>query len=156
MAIVVGLVIFALQCSLKEGQGWLRVGTIVAVIATAVVVDIMAWVEPTFSTTAEPLLRVAGAMGILSACGLLALTVLARLNRQVDFEPTSSQFVEMDIHCPRCSHKQTIAIGDATCDSCGLRIHTRIEEPRCPGCGYLLYRLASQQCPECGITVGVG
>ena len=39
--------------------------------------------------------------------------------------------------------------GHAKCGSCGLRIRITVEEPRC-SCGYLLYRLEGDTCPECG------
>ena len=42
--------------------------------------------------------------------------------------------------------------GPARCAECGLHITISVEEPRCT-CGYLLYHLESDQCPECGRTI---
>ncbi len=49
--------------------------------------------------------------------------------------------------------KQTIELGGSACKACGLRIEVRAEEPRCRQCGYLLYRLTSDTCPECGTPI---
>jgi hypothetical protein len=57
---------------------------------------------------------------------------------------------EIFIHCPRCDTPQTIRAGKSTCQQCQLRIEVKVEEPRCPTCGYLLFKLTSGQCPECG------
>ena len=97
--------------------------------------------------------RCVGAAGILAGCGTLALVVLARLNRRVDYDPVSLDALEMVVFCPRCAKKQSIQIGQAECTQCALRIHVRVEEPRCPQCEYLLYRLTSDRCPECGALI---
>ena len=98
--------------------------------------------------------RFASAAGIVTGCGTLALCVLARLNRKVDFEPFSPGLSEITVVCPRCRKKQPIRIGDSACAACELRISIRIEEPRCPQCDYLLYGLTSDRCPECGTVLG--
>ncbi len=154
VAIVVAMMNIIARCPLKPGQVWLRAATLAAVVATAFVIDVAAIIDPSSSSTEELFFRLGGATGIVSACGLMALAVLARLNRQVDYEPLTGRILEMTLHCPRCDKKQTVQIGDAQCCDCQLRIHTRVEEPRCPGCGYLLYRLTADQCPECGVSLG--
>ncbi|MCH7606667.1 MAG: glycine--tRNA ligase [Chloroflexi bacterium] len=98
--------------------------------------------------------RVAAAGGIVAGCGTLALGVLARMNRKVEFEPFSPELSEITVVCPRCRKKQPIRIGDSACAACELRISIRIEEPRCPQCDYLLYGLTSDRCPECGGELG--
>ncbi len=97
--------------------------------------------------------RLAAAGGILTGCGSLALAVLARMNRKVDYEPVSLELNEMTVVCPRCRKKQSVRLGDSICCACELRISIRIEEPRCPQCDYLLYRLTSDRCPECGTVI---
>jgi hypothetical protein len=57
------------------------------------------------------------------------------------------------LFCPRCRKKQSLELGGASCTSCGLRIEVRAEEPRCAKCDYLLYKLTSDVCPECGAPI---
>jgi hypothetical protein len=64
-----------------------------------------------------------------------------------------SEIREITIICPGCDAKQTLPVGASSCSRCGLVIHTRIEEPRCAQCDYLLYMLKSDNCPECGTPV---
>jgi hypothetical protein len=75
------------------------------------------------------------------------------LNRNIDYESFSTAPVQITVICPRCRKKHTLPLGQTACPTCELRIHTRIEEPRCPNCGYLLYGLKSDRCPECGTQV---
>ena len=97
--------------------------------------------------------RCMAASGIVTGCGTLALAVLARMNRRVDFEMEGGALTEIVVVCPRCRKKQSLTIGDATCSGCQLRISTRVEEPRCPTCDYLLIGLTSTRCPECGTEI---
>lgn len=52
--------------------------------------------------------------------------------------------------CPRCHSAVEVQTNrDARCPSCRLKIRVEVEEPRC-SCGYQLYKLDSDTCPECG------
>ncbi len=51
--------------------------------------------------------------------------------------------------CPGCSEWIESRPGPARCDWCGLRMLIEVAEPRCT-CGYLLYELQGESCPECG------
>ena len=51
--------------------------------------------------------------------------------------------------CPRCGKPQRFARGTSKCAECGLHVIVEFEEPRCE-CGYLLYKLTGDVCPECG------
>jgi hypothetical protein len=147
LAIVVAHADLVLLCPLAPGQFWVRNTTLVAAPLTAVLLDIMSYHD----FRGDDLLgRLAGASGIVTACGTLALGVFARINRRIDFKPILREVREVTLFCPGCSKKQTLPAGDAQCPTCGLRIHTSFEEPRCPKCDYLLYMLTSDRCPECG------
>jgi MFS family permease len=137
-----------IRVPLKPGQGWIRVGTMIAGAATAVLTELIV-----FGSHDELVARADGAASILTCCGTLALTVLARLNRRVDFEPAERELRLITLFCPRCRRKQSLELGGAACRSCGLRIEVRAEEPRCPKCDYLLYKLTSDVCPECGAPI---
>lgn len=144
----VGFANAALLVPLSSGQGWLRTATLLAGAATAVFAEMIVFELETGFTE-----RLTSAAAILTGCGSVALLVLARLNRSVDFESLPDEFVNIIVQCPRCRRKGAIDLGGATCSACGLRIEVRIEEPRCKGCGYLLYKLVSDRCPECGRTI---
>lgn len=57
--------------------------------------------------------------------------------------------VKMKMTCPQCQQWLEARSGPARCDDCGLRLIIEINEPRCV-CGYLLYELQGNVCPECG------
>ncbi|MHC4218156.1 MAG: zinc ribbon domain-containing protein [Planctomycetota bacterium] len=137
-----------MRVPLKPGQGWLRLATLIAGAATAVLSELII-----FDYDRELVTRGDAAAAILTACGTLALAVLARLNRRVDFEPMPREMRNITLFCPRCRKKQSLELGGAECKSCGLRIEVRAEEPRCAQCGYLLYQLTSDNCPECGTPI---
>lgn len=146
----------AFFCPLTPTQLWVRAGAILAAMLTAGLINLII-IDDRFSGIGldEDLLgRLASAAGIVTGCGTLALCVLARMNRKVDFESLEAELSEMTIVCPRCRKKQAVHLGDSVCASCGLRISIRVEEPRCSQCDYLLYALTSDRCPECGAVIG--
>ena len=156
VAAVVAHANLSLMCPLTDTQRWVRSGTIAAAIIAGGTIDLMVVEHKLLSIGVDDDLlgRIAGAAGIVAGCGTLALCVLARINRKVDYERLSPELTEMVVVCPRCGKRQSIRLGDSVCTVCSLRISTRIEEPRCPKCDYLLYALTSDRCPECGTAIG--
>lgn len=97
--------------------------------------------------------RVVMAAAIVSAAGTLAMFLLAGIEaRQKPDADSLPPAVALAAACPRCNAPNTFPAGQSECQSCGLRVTLEIEEPRCP-CGYLLYKLDSPHCPECGRLV---
>ena len=98
--------------------------------------------------------RTIGVLAILAACGTVVTPVLAIVERVTrrDSADTIEKRIEVDLTCPRCGVEQPIRTGSAKCTGCGLRIRIDVEEPRCE-CGYLLYQLEGDVCPECGRSI---
>jgi hypothetical protein len=98
--------------------------------------------------------KLIGVLAILAACGTVVTPVLAFIeHRARRGEPeTVARRVEIDLVCPRCGSSQRLRAGPSRCSECNLRIAIDVEEPRCT-CGYLLYKLESDRCPECGNAV---
>jgi hypothetical protein len=152
IAIVLAHANLCLFVPLTGGQRWVRVVTILAGVGTAIAIDAMAIADQReFDLPFAENFAAAG--GIITACGSLALLVLARINRKMDHVPVLSEINQITIICPGCQRKQTLYVGQSRCSSCNLKIFIRLEEPRCAKCDYVLYMLQSDRCPECGEPV---
>lgn len=137
---------------LLPNQRWLAWATIVATVFCGVFIDAIVIADVPGDTGL--LARAAGACGILSACGTLALAVIARMNRKIDRPAVAlSHVTTFSLACPGCQRRHTLPTGSAKCPTCGLIVHCRFEEPHCPQCDYNLYNLKSDRCPECGFAV---
>jgi len=149
---VVALTNLSLLANLTPGQRWVRVGTIIAGVITAICVDILAY--DNWSSPDEFLVRVGGAAGFVAACGSLALIILSRMNRPMaNANREYREAKEIAVVCPGCRSKQTLPVGDSSCPTCHLRFNIRIDEPRCVQCDYLLFMLTGDKCPECGLAI---
>ena len=90
---------------------------------------------------------------ILAGCGTVItpiFSLLDALRRRASRESIATD-TKVRLFCPRCNAEQTLRVGPNRCSECGLHIETKVEEPRCR-CGYLLFKLEGDQCPECGRT----
>lgn len=102
--------------------------------------------------------RTHGAGTIFAFSGLIVVGILQRLRAR--HEPERGQTVpwrfDMHLACPRCGLEQSMPVtgtGEgARCGRCRLRIRIDVDEPRC-ACGYVLYKIAGDRCPECGREV---
>jgi hypothetical protein len=133
-----------------------RWSTVVVSAALAVQIFCMIWwydwIERYIDD--EILARAMGVLSILTACGSVVTPILWKVQamRRAGSVESIPIKVKVGIECPRCHAKQSLMTGPTRCTECGLRITIDVEEPRCV-CGYLLYHLASDQCPECGRVV---
>jgi hypothetical protein len=125
---------------------WLLRGALVCVWAMAA----MASVTIVEDFDDEFWFRLLGAVGVLDATGSLALLILAKLHKVGKVEKLQSAAPQVELRCPRCTTLQQVAVGAATCNTCGLKFRLEIEEPRCAKCDYLLWQLPERRCPECG------
>jgi len=98
------------------------------------------------------LFRLFGVGMIVAAASTLALGVMSLLMRGPGEEDPGllTKGVPIAFDCPRCAARIEARSGrESRCVRCRLRVRVSLEEPRC-GCGYLLYELESETCPECG------
>ncbi|MDY7107463.1 MAG: hypothetical protein SYC29_02395 [Planctomycetota bacterium] len=98
--------------------------------------------------------RLSGAVGIVAACGTVLAPILWKVQalRQAASGESIPSALRVQVVCPRCGTAQALPLGPSKCAQCGLRITLKVEEPRCT-CGYLLYQLEGDKCPECGRTI---
>lgn len=105
----------------------------------------------------ELLAKFSAATAILCAGASLTVLIMWRLNRKERAVlPTPAEYKSVELVCPGCGRRQTHPAGGSACGGCGLRFTIKIEEPRCSVCGYLLYHLQADRCPECGTPVATG
>jgi hypothetical protein len=133
-----------------------RVGTMATATALGAAIVTLMWFYDAIEGVIDEdiIFRGLGVMGVLAACGSVVTPILSRvqgLDRRGSGESMPPR-VSIELVCPRCSARQTMPAGPSHCATCRLRITIEVEEPRCV-CGYLLYRLESERCPECGARV---
>lgn len=157
VAMVMGHVNLLLMARLRQSQLWLQWLTMGMAILVSLVAAPLVFMEG-LGDTMEVLARLVVACAIATGCGSVALIVLSMLNRKpaAALMPGALTATEVTFFCPRCQARQTLALGDAVCKNCELKISIKVIEPRCPACGYLLYQLTSARCPECGALVREG
>lgn len=154
IAAVVAHANLCLLAPLVGGQVWVRHITIASAAVTAASIDAI-FIFDLWYGGDEVFVRLASAAGFVASCGSLALLVLARINRRASDEPpVLAEIRAVTLICPGCDKKQTLPVGRTACPTCRLEFELRVHEPRCPNCDYLLYRLTSDRCPECGMELG--
>ncbi len=147
-AVWVALAIPLRRIELKREHHWLRHATLVAAGLAVSLWTMLVW-----GLDEDLGARAAAACSILAMCGVMALGVLARLNRKVDTRDLPSQLRNITLYCPRCNKKQTLPLGASACRACGIKLEIKAEQPSCRECGYLLYGETVDRCPECGTSV---
>jgi len=132
--------------------GWLALLGTCGVLAQS-------WVESLVrSFGEETFFRLHAAGAIFAFCGLVVVAVVQRLLGRGEPERgrTIPWRLSMQATCPRCGLAQALAVDGGAegsrCGRCRLRILVEIDEPRC-ACGYVLYKLSGDACPECGRPV---
>lgn len=94
---------------------------------------------------------------LLTAVGTVVVPLAAAggVIRKEHKEAAVHGAIAIDMECPKCRQRQNFKAGPARCSSCRVRLFIEVDEPRCE-CGYLLYRLVGDTCPECGRPVAAG
>lgn len=127
-----------------------RTATLGIVGVLAVLFLFVMWAE----FESEVVFRSIAALSIAGICGTLVVPILALIELTLtrDTRESVPSKVKVDLTCPRCGSRQRLQTGFHRCSSCRLQIEIHVEEPRCT-CGYLLYKLTTSSCPECGRAV---
>jgi len=121
------VVFAAAMISLLWGKWWMPFGDVVSVIATS-------W-----------------GLGTLAA--MAAVWALVRMkSKKPPTTDSVSPGTRLRLTCPHCATEQELPPGLVRCGSCRQALLIEVEEPRCE-CGYLLFRLEGDRCPECGRTI---
>jgi hypothetical protein len=133
----------------KRGWRWTLHCTRVCAVLLGLGISAMIVIDPNYPA-AEVYLRLIGGLAILTACGTVCVPILHKLGGIPAGEELVTTPLTLTITCPRCAESQQVAAGRSRCRSCGLKFRIEIEEAVCAQCGYALYMLTSDRCPECG------
>lgn len=129
-----------------------RSATIVLACAVAAIL-IGASVLNAFDDASEIFFLSLSVLSILLVFGTLATPILSMIEMFAGkTRETLPSRLRLSLTCPRCRSVQELAPGTSHCATCRLKFFIEVQEPRC-ACGYLLYHLASETCPECGRAV---
>jgi hypothetical protein len=117
---------------LAPRQEVFRLATIALGILTGVLV---AWliidgiVGYSVGGLSEGVERLAAACGILTACGSVAILILALVHRSHSRKSlVTLTWVEMAITCPSCGEQQKVPLGHSACSKCRLTFFIRVGE----------------------------
>lgn len=80
------------------------------------------------------------------------VVLLTMKRRETARRESLGERIEIELCCPKCLAEQTACTGPTRCVSCGTLMSIELEEPRCD-CGYSLFRLYADICPECGSKI---
>lgn len=152
LCVVVAHANLCLMIPLTAGQGWVRLTAIGAAAVTAGCVVAMV-IMTGDSAVHDQFARLAGAAGVVASCASLALLVLMRINTRIAAPTIQMDAIgELTVLCAGCGRKQALRVGRSSCLACHMVYDIRIQEPQCIQCGYSLYNLTSDKCPECGMA----
>lgn len=119
------------------------------VVAAALAVFAIAQIIDSFYVE-DMLGKIVAAAGVFATFGTLALPILHRMSKMgVVGLVTVAADAAISLTCPRCGSTEEVRPGESSCSSCDLGFSIELRENRCP-CGYSLYGLTGENCPECG------
>lgn len=117
-------------------------------LAGILVLEDFIWFEELYT-------RMLGIAAIVAAGGTIGTGIVWFFERKPEHEDPGvlGEGVPVRLTCPRCAGPiEARSNREARCDGCRLRVRVEVDEPRCV-CGYLLYQLTGDTCPECGKSV---
>jgi hypothetical protein len=90
-------------------------------------------------------------LGTLAAMGILRMLVRQQARKRPPADSVAAR-TRLRLACPRCGAEQELPTGLVRCGRCRRALLIEVQEPRC-ACGYLLFRLEGDRCPECGRAI---
>lgn len=133
----------------------LKVSVMVGVWLIVGFIFMMAWMEHVFSSNGGfgfyMWYFLLMGLAVLTLLGTIAVPIAAisRANKETAPVESLGSKLALLLECPKCAKRQELRTGNVRCGKCGTGLFIEIEEPRCE-CGYLLYQLQGDTCPECG------
>jgi hypothetical protein len=108
---------------------FIRLGTIGVAIVTAFLIDAFFYQEIFYGGDDAGLMRLASAGGIVTACGTVAILILALVHKSHAPKAFAAiSWLEMVITCPACGQEQKVKLGESVCAKCQLPFFIRIGE----------------------------
>jgi hypothetical protein len=131
--VVVAHANLCLRAPLRPEHEWVRLGTLGAFLVTTGLIDLLTIGDILHSGMYlwDVGGRFAMAGGIIAGAGTLAIVVLTRFHHIQVVEEAHGEFAytTLALVCPGCKELQTVAVGESTCATCGLRFHISLEAP---------------------------
>ena len=148
------VVVWPLKSSVFMGK-LLRWGALISASLTGIAFVFVVLTEDSLFWWGDGVIKMLGLLSLLASgtsigCGAFAIFG----PKPEDDDPgLIGAAIRVSMTCPRCKGAVDAASNrESRCEGCRLKIRVEVEEPRC-GCGYLLYELESDVCPECGKAV---
>lgn len=155
LALMQRLALVPLRPAAFVGRVAQRAGLIGGAVLAGMLLVVLVFGDPPRWLDEMLYVRFMGAVGVFAAGGTLASGVVRLIEGKPDNDESGvlGAGVPVRLGCPRCgSPVDARANRETRCGACRLRVRVEVEEPRCQ-CGYLLYRLPGDTCPECGRAI---
>jgi hypothetical protein len=159
LSILLVMLLFAGQAlAMPIRSPWLKAARIALLSNAILFLSLVIWMvwaramrRANIAQVMLPLASWWGALTLLASFGVLGAAGRSGRRRARATETVAGE-ARLRYLCPRCCAEQVSVAGVARCRHCRQVLLIEIEEPRCE-CGYLLYRLAGEACPECGRAI---
>ncbi len=139
--------------NLRGGALWVRRITIYCILALAAMITYGILGGPSYPFSEEYLLRGGMVLTMAVATGGISVAVMHRRYVEPGWGQTPPLEFRMRITCPGCGNTLDVKPGRSTCRTCRLHFQIEVHPATCSHCGYLLYRLTNDRCPECGVPI---